>query len=501
MNSIWHALLWKEGREQRWKIIILLVAACLLQLILLYDAEGGFAESFIIFSVIVAAPLVCMFIGAGIAAGEQSQQTIGFLQSLPINARRAAIAKLLVALVTAWAPCLLMIANLWVWRWWQGFPDLAQSVVNSPEMIVVAYGLTGSSLLIWMASAGVNRKDEVQASAIGVLVMLVCWAPLMLLWNGQIGSDDNVWNRLGFAAAPAGVMTIFIQWVHQSHLNLQGVEPPSLSPPIIVAVVTHGVLVAWYVLRFGRVIHGRLQTVETLTRRTDEVWLKPPRTHPWTAILWKQARESMPLAALGAGAIFCVAIIIATAVSRKSGEFGEEIAFAAVRIWIVAGFLVSVVTGIGLLMDDLRPGLYGFWRSRPINVDQWFAVKFTVSLLTTVLTLALPTLIIYGGVVALSGVDASLESLMWIDDRIWVIATVGLLVQISAFSVAAAAMAFTRQPVTAAVVVILTAICVGFFSEEYATTGKPVVAFIAVAAMTATIAAWLAVRNNWGWKH
>ncbi len=448
---------------------------------------------------VVLLPAVSLFLGAGIAAGEQSRRTIGFLQSLPVPTQWSAIAKLVGAMATAWIVCFAALGFLLISRWLRGSSEFPNHPIT-PELMVIAYGLTATSLLIWMAAAGVNRKDEVQAGALGLLVILVCWALLGLFSVGH-GANDSFWNSLIYAAAPGGVASIFSQWDHQAYLRELGVEPPSLWPPIIAAVITHGILVMWYVLRFGRVVHGRRQTVETLAHMPDVTWLKPPRSRPWTAILWKQARESMPLAALGAGTILCVAIIIASVVYRDGGEFGAGFAFAAGGTWVIAGFLVSVVAGIGLLMDDLRPGLYGFWRSRPIDVDQWFAVKFTVSLLTTVLTLALPTALIYGGVVALSGGGASVEGLVVGDGQFWVTVTVGLLAQVGAFSIAAAAMAFTRQPVTAAIVAILTAICVVALSEKYATTGIQVAAFTVIVTVAATLAAWLAVRNNWGWKH
>lgn len=504
MNSIWYALLWKESREQRWKLVTLLVATCLfLPIPWLHDAQGRWAEVIVapLINVVaplllLAVPLVGMFLGAGIAASEQSQRTIGFLQSLPTSTRRIAVIKLFTAIATVLTPCTVAIGVAYVWMWAGVLPNEAASNPHTLELAVLSYGLAVVSLLIWMAAAGVNRNDEVQAGAIGLLVILTCWAALGLFVEWP-GINPSI-SRICYAAAPAGAVTIFQGLSNGPVLLAPGAENPSRWPLIVTALVTHGALIAWYVQRFGRVVPGRRQAVDTLPRMSEVAWLGPPRVRPWTAILWKQTRETMPLAALGAAAILCVSISIASVVYRHSGEFGADFAFAAGMTWMVAGFLVSVVAGIGLLMDDLRPGLHGFWRSRPINPDQWFVIKFTVSLLTTVLTLALPTIIIFGGVVAANGGDASLDGYININ-LIWLLPILGLLAQVGAFSIAAAAMAFTRQPVTAAIVAILTAIGAIAFSEAYATSAVRLATFIAVAIATATLAAWLAVRNNWGW--
>jgi hypothetical protein len=507
MNSMWYALLWKEMREQRGKQVALLAATCLLLSTPWYAGsesrwnETIFGPVFVVVAplVILAIPLSGMFLGAGIAASEQSQHTIDFLQSLPTSMRRVAVIKLLAAVVTVLLPCCVVVGFSFVWRWADVLPTGTAEDRIALELAVLSYGLVVISLLLWMAATGVNLKDEVQAGAVGLLVILACWAALGLITKGT--GHETAFGRLSFAIAPGGVVMIFQQLVDRTHLREMGVEPPSVWPPIAAATLTHTALVAWYVTRFGRVNRSRRQAIETQTTYRAAIWLRPPRVRPWTAILWKQVRESLPLAALGAGTILCVAVAMATVVYRDGGGFGAGFAFSAGNTWLVAGFLVSIVAGIGLLMDDLRPDLHGFWRSRPIDVDQWFGVKFCVGLLLTILTMAVPTATIYSVGVALDGADAVLEGLDISDDRLLMLAILGLLAQVGAFSVAAAAMALTRQPVTAAIVAIMTAVGVLVFSEHYPPSGAGLAAFIVVCSMVATVGTWLAVRNNWGWKH
>lgn len=75
----------------------------------------------------------------------------------------------------------------------------------------------------------------------------------------------------------------------------------------------------------------------------------------------------------------------------------------SIPVWIMVGGLVSIVSGIGLWLDDLRPEIHSFWRSRPISPELWFAVKFASSVVITIATLALPSLLIYYAVAMLTG--------------------------------------------------------------------------------------------------
>ena len=54
--------------------------------------------------------------------------------------------------------------------------------------------------------------------------------------------------------------------------------------------------------------------------------------------------------------------------SRSRGEFGDILLVMCADL----GFFIVIVAGIGVLLDDLKPGLHTFWRSRPINPDLWF---------------------------------------------------------------------------------------------------------------------------------
>jgi len=491
MNSVWYSLIWKEWREHRGWIATLAGAAVLLAPLPVLGELGHRWPGYVWAAAIITVPMISLFLGAGIAASEQSQRTISFLQSMPASTTRPAIAKLLLALITVWAPCVVFLGVLQFWYWQGEDPNK----VIAMDWAVVAYGLAASSLLIWMAAAGVNLSDEVRAGAVGLLVILLCLGALALVVD-RPWINDAFENAL-LVAAPAGPAIIFEKlFVARQERFAYG----PIWPLFLASIVSHGALAAWYVARFGRVIPARTQAIEAAPRFKPVTWLAPPRKRPWTAILWKQMRETFPLAALGAGAILCLSVMFAVA---HRGYTGEQIppgnfAQGAAGIWIMTGFCVSVVAGIGLFLDDLRPGLHTFWRSRPINADQWFAVKFIPALLMTALTLALPAVLVCGWALMISWRDGEVTKHELQESS--QLFGASLLVQVAAFCIAAAMMALVRRPVYAALLTALTMICIAIGFEGATLTTSAAATIVAAFAMAAAIVAWLAVRNDWAWN-
>src|SRR6478672_1738213 len=98
MQDIWTSLAWKEWQEHKWKIASTI--AVLFGLVICMQLTGmtsSVAESTQIGIYLGGIPLA-VFVGLGIAAGEQSRGTLDFLQAQPIPMRRIAICKLCAAL-------------------------------------------------------------------------------------------------------------------------------------------------------------------------------------------------------------------------------------------------------------------------------------------------------------------------------------------------------------------------------------------------------------------
>jgi ABC-type transport system involved in multi-copper enzyme maturation permease subunit len=95
MSSAWRSLFWKEWREQRVRLIALLAVAALLLLKPLAGGSIGPQWVSYLTVLLLAGPLVGLFLGAHAAASEQSDGTIEFLASLPVAVHRTALVKLL----------------------------------------------------------------------------------------------------------------------------------------------------------------------------------------------------------------------------------------------------------------------------------------------------------------------------------------------------------------------------------------------------------------------
>src|SRR6478752_2551535 len=106
MQSIWQSLDWKEWHKNKWKIVSIL--AIILNLMTFVDVirhweRHALVESFYVIMIFGLIPLA-IFVGLGIAAGEQSRGTLCFLQALPVPMWRVALHKLGFALLSLIAP-------------------------------------------------------------------------------------------------------------------------------------------------------------------------------------------------------------------------------------------------------------------------------------------------------------------------------------------------------------------------------------------------------------
>lgn len=510
MNSTWSALLWKEWREHRLVVALLVggLTATPLVASLWWGADHFFAAAS---TALMALPVVGMFLAMNIAAREQSTGTIRFLQALPTAGARPAAAKLVAACAAIVIPVASVVAAAWLWEWlYDDYLIIQVAIETDLDTFGNFAGLEnwyaarflnatilGVSLLLWMAAAGVNRSDEVRAAAIGLLVVLCVWGALMLIGHFADRPETHELTWLGFgillAIAPGGL----------------AVAPTVVTNPVfgwilvLAAVVSHAALAAWFIMRFGRVAAGRMQevAVDAAAPREDRYWLAPPRRSPLSAIAWKQFRESAPLAALGGGSIVALTLIIAWSVRVADKPLApDELLGMAGGVWMMVAVGVSIVAGIGIFMEDLRPGINGFWRSRPINVDLWFAVKFAAGLAVTLISLAAGAAVVGAFLFTTYDFDELLPNASRgnLNEGLGICLLV--LFQIGLFTAAVAMMALLRQPVYAVAATIASvAIPVSVFAV-IAVSEFAAVAIVAALVVSAGVLAWQAVRRDWGWK-
>jgi hypothetical protein len=479
MNSVWRSLLWKEWREHRLAAGALLTVATVIAAVYWRDDAQGFFGG-LMGLLVFFMPVYAMFLATGIATGEQSRGNIRFLQSQPSPYWKHAVAKLTVVSVIVALPGLTLALLGW----------FAQDFVAIPPDSVTAgfaFAYVALSLLIWMAAVGVNRGDEVRAGMWGLLVMGSVWAAIsFFVYRGDHSHEWPSYLRIISAAAPAGLSVL---WDAESRLEF--------NLGMFAMIVSHAALVACYILRFGHDAPATFQAVVLKSHSPSKKapWLAPPRGSPIQALVWKQLRETAPLAGLGGATIIVVSLAIAAAIDRQGTELFSEGLLTAVSIsWLMVGMFVAIVTGIGVFLDDLKPGLHAFWRSRPVSVTQWFVVKLTVgALVTIVLLAAAPALL----VPAIKLLDPGAKSLSRAD-----FPEPGLVIglQGAMFLVAVAAVAVTRNAVYAAILTISVLVVCVASAEKFHLSLTTGLWSATAGVMTSVVIAWLAVRNDWGWK-
>jgi hypothetical protein len=498
MKSTWQSLAWKEWHEHKWKLASIIAIMWCVTLPAIFQRETDRAGLAIGMLTLCALPL-SIFVGLGAAANEQSRCTVSFLQGLPVPIWRVAVLKLLFGIATVVVPLMLTMLLFHVLD--RSF-DLFRVEPNRPPLFAmrnwyVSYllinGLLVVSLFIWSAAAGVNRRDEVSAGAAALLIM-VGWMTLVVLLAEKtpIFKNSLLLRVIALSTAPGG--PVVGDMVLAGDLNRF-----QLDVALGVAAVAHLALAAWYVGRFARIasreIRSRQQAVRCSSRPD---WLWPPRQSRFSAMVWKQARESGPIVVAGlAGVAGVLAVIVLLDYEHYTVRQAAQL---LTTVTVMLGFAVALVGGVGIFLNDLSPRLNTFWRSRPIHPDAWFWTKF-----------------LSGGAILYISFCVPLLDAVFVDSPVRLSALV--LIPLAVYSSAVATTALVRQAVYAAILSIpliyfgLTIVWLVLHGAAYVNLipwprnsfFEPSVIELAVG-MTITIAistsmAWLAVRYDWGWKN
>jgi ABC-type transport system involved in multi-copper enzyme maturation permease subunit len=507
MRTVWHSLLWKEWHEHKWKLLALVAIVVSVPLCSLYDGAGTIFMAITV-TLFAYAFLSALFIGMGTAAGENASKTMPFLQALPVPMWKAAAVKLLGASITVVTPIVVVVGLAVLWYHvgsWLGhdFTRELNPTDRSPFFHLwgiegwCASRLAGSilaalSLLVWVVASGVNRRDEIRAGAIGVLVMVSAWflVSYVAQWEDP-ASRLGPWSQVTAVAAPAGPALVGgFHLVYDAQTGRHPMVPGwSLA---LAASASHAGLVLWFLLRFGRtpgVSRGSRRAA--LTTEPQTMRLAPPRRSRLTAVLWKQMRETGPFVVLGFAAIVgSTTLIFQLSEHPQPGrEFGDLLLVMCAYL----GFFIVIVAGIGVMLDDLKPGLHTFWRSRPINPDLWFWVKFLTGLTITAISLGIPLLLVRW---------FSTQS-FWQRNHDPLIIILALF--LSTYCFAVAAMALVRRPLYAAIFASgLLGACFATFKyllpKSFEFDAVAVFVMAMVLSAIATLTAWLAVRYDIGYK-
>jgi ABC-type transport system involved in multi-copper enzyme maturation permease subunit len=519
MNSIWHSLVWKEWHEHKWKLVSIVAVFWGTSAIPLIwfdrDMFAGAAALLFICSVPMA-----IFVGLGVASNERSRGTLAFTQALPIPLWRLALVKMLLGCVALFVPILLTVGLFYVSRWAFTLAgvDISRAVEQANTGLITGnwyadcllFGVTiATSIFIWSAATGVNRKDEVSAGAVALAVMVGWYVVLFALgqllfpWEVEQGTTDDAAFRLlagfGLSTAPAGFVPAYAM-VQNEFVPVWVV--------IVTAIATHLALANWYIGRFGRIEDIGVRSPRTATSVADRAgWLGAPRRSAITAIAWKQFRESGPLALLGvAGSVAITAIVILVDISgRHQSRVAELLADVYPKMAVMFGAFVGLVAGIGVCSNDMGPQISTFWRSRPIQFDLWFWSKFTTGLAVVLASIYVPI-----GILGALGFPVLAT---WsFPDAIAIPAG-----HIALFAAAVAMTVLVRHAVYAAILsiaVVYLGVLVGLVgwlvaglfgwmplnARWWEPTQLQVIFGMILSFAISTIVAWLAMRYDWGWK-
>lgn len=212
----------------------------------------------------------------------------------------------------------------------------------------------------------------------------------------------------------------------------------------------------------------------------------------WRAIAWKQLRETGPLAAVAVAGVLVVVLIVHFINSQNSlnSELGEILGGTSLSV----GFFVILVAGVGLFLEDFAPRVNNFWRSRPVNINLWFVVKYLTGL--SVLVLAFGSLLLLAYWLQ-TGISFEF-------DQEFILATFfGAYSVIILFTLAMTSYCLLRQPLYAVVVTLAFFLCgmmtIDWLFPDPSYIGIGIAVMILVLALLSRIA-YLAVKHDWGRK-
>ncbi|QDS97844.1 ABC transporter permease [Adhaeretor mobilis] len=526
MNTPWRTLLWKELCEQ-WAValVLLIILLAVPPLISLTDLDSIYFG--VSGTVMLAVPMIAVFIGMGIASGEHSRGTIDFLQALPVATSRPAAAKLIVGLLSLIVPVVLAVGVFTLWH------EIAPRVISNPSRLTQMHGLvprpwgirhffvgtgvTGillsASLLIWTVAVGANRKDEISAGAwaIGVIVGIyaIVMIPLALLREkfGTVAYQtvDQIFDLIlpafpgGVAFGESQVFYLGSSWTGRFGL------------PLVVAILSHGLLIWAFLKRYGRVASSDSQSAVPTTTASQRGWLSAPRRTRFTAVAWKTWRELAPLLIVGVAITAGMVVLYSITGVRNIAGPGSDWRELVFAIWVMIGSFVAIALGIGTIREDLEPSLHTFWRSRPTSPDGWFWTKFCFAgvMLLLVGYVAAWLHAQHGYEVAEAAfvaeigqeIPESAEAMY----RRWAPAIGVVLVHLGLYIGGVLLMILVRRPVFAAVLDAGLMIGLGFLSEYVFRWIGPTdwnglvigIPLVMLCMLVAALLAWQAFKKNW----
>jgi ABC-type transport system involved in multi-copper enzyme maturation permease subunit len=410
MRTIWYSLAWKEWHEHKWKLAAVTAALVGVAALFLRDQRTDFIAAVRVILILCVVPFA-IFVGLGTAASERSRGTFRFLQALPVPMWRVALNKVIFGIGTLVVATLLTVGFIYVWC---NFPNVyygtavgeqhyvpfsfgLKSWINETILGVLAVAIT---FYAWTIACGVNRRDEVSAGAVALLIMAI-WTAIALCfisWLNLNAVRTGVYRTAAIRVAAVALGTfpgglVSVPEVIQAW-DGWGQATELLGLGFVTAALVHLTLIGAFVARFGRLSNLEIRSAKAAKRTTNQIdWLGPPRSSPFTSVAWKQFREAGPIALAGLAGI--IAIVMVAHISAWI-EMGRIVYIGEVYnpVAIVIGFIIAIMIGLGICFYDVQPQISTFWRSRPINPDLWFWCKYFTGLAVLLASIYIPICLI-----------------------------------------------------------------------------------------------------------
>jgi hypothetical protein len=391
------SVIWKEWRERRTALAVCTawMVACALYAAMYeaaYRVRAPIATYYVSASLFML--FASVFLAMQTAVGERTRGTLGFSRALPMSKTRLAGWRLASGGLTLVAP---MVVGALLLTPLMAMGGLEQAALRNSALYVqlpLRPAMSGMEAveLLWMTIAvaaasglqfylllsvfGTRCRTESPVGFVGVLLAFV-WltAPQLRMSIPRLGG----W--FGALLPSSFIINYGYSGKEGSYTDLDVGAP--LWLPLAVNAVLLLLLAGWFVTWYGAPIRERGDRGRW-PWRWPALWSRIglPLPNELSALVWLNLRQSLPLALAG-----LILATLITATEYASSDQVESFRSQLPRIICIVGMLWSTVVGVGVFAGDLRPQLFGFWRSRPIGVGWWFWCKFLVGLAAVLLVL------------------------------------------------------------------------------------------------------------------
>lgn len=411
MNSELRSLIHKEWCQRRIPLAVCSgwILACVLYVVAYecaYRVRGpvaGYYSAVWLYTMFAA-----VFLAMKTALGEQTAGTLQFSLSLPVSRTRLAWTKLAGGAVTLVLPIILgaivmtpvllsgiieqapvRSASDDAYVEMALRPSLSPGAAAELLWTVTAVAIAGGiQLLLILSIFGARRRSEAH---IGFFGATLAFGWLILMGVRTMSENANWWLT---ALLPVSFITCYgYGGEGGSYTDLDMAR--TIWAPLSVNALLLALLACWFVRRYGTRLTVRQSRRRFRLGWWPAVWSRVPVPLPnrAAALVWINLRQSLPIALCGLiiAALFTL-VELSQCNDPRDGFRNQLPGFT----WAVATLWATVV-GVGIFAAELRPGLSGFWRSRPIGARSWFWCKFFTGLAATLLVLDGVTILVSWG--------------------------------------------------------------------------------------------------------